>query len=409
MELLAPAGTREKLETAFNFGADAVYFAGKKFGLRAFAGNFDDDEIIEVANFAHSLNKKVYVTLNIIARNSDFEELPAYLKVLEKAKVDGVIVSDIGVIKFIHDHAPNLNIHVSTQANTLNKYSAQFFCDMGVTRIVLARELSLKEIKEIREYIPKNVEIECFVHGAMCISYSGRCLLSNYLTGRDSNRGACVQACRWEYTISEKSRQNQQYEIQEDTRGTYILNSKDLCMIRHLKEMEDAGVYSLKIEGRMKSAYYVANVVNAYRRAIDYLNAPKKFDENIDMLYAECEKSSHRNYTTAFYLGNNESKEFLESSMPVQTHEFMAIVLEDAKNGYALIEQRNNFKVGSTLEVLSPSDEFNKTFVVEEMFDEKNEPVQVANKVQQILRLKTDLKLKKNDILRAKIWCFLID
>ena len=403
MELLAPAGTREKLETAFNFGADAVYFAGKKFGLRAFAGNFDDDEIIEVANFAHSLNKKVYVTLNIIARNSDFEELPAYLKVLEKAKVDGVIVSDIGVIKFIHDHAPNLNIHVSTQANTLNKYSAQFFCDMGVTRIVLARELSLKEIKEIREYIPKNVEIECFVHGAMCISYSGRCLLSNYLTGRDSNRGACVQACRWEYTISEKSRQNQQYEIQEDTRGTYILNSKDLCMIRHLKEMEDAGVYSLKIEGRMKSAYYVANVVNAYRRAIDYLNAPKKFDENIDMLYAECEKSSHRNYTTAFYLGNNESKEFLESSMPVQTHEFMAIVLEDAKNGYALIEQRNNFKVGSTLEVLSPSDEFNKTFVVEEMFDEKNEPVQVANKVQQILRLKTDLKLKKNDILRAKI------
>ncbi len=409
MELLAPAGTREKLETAFNFGADAVYFAGKKFGLRAFAGNFDDDEIIEVANFAHSLNKKVYVTLNIIARNSDFEELPAYLKVLEKAKVDGVIVSDIGVIKFIHDHAPNLNIHVSTQANTLNKYSAQFFCDMGVTRIVLARELSLKEIKEIREYIPKNVEIECFVHGAMCISYSGRCLLSNYLTGRDSNRGACVQACRWEYTISEKSRQNQQYEIQEDTRGTYILNSKDLCMIRHLKEMEDAGVYSLKIEGRMKSAYYVANVVNAYRRAIDYLNDPKKFDENIDMLYAECEKSSHRNYTTAFYLGNNESKEFLESSMPVQTHEFMAIVLEDAKNGYALIEQRNNFKVGSTLEVLSPSDEFNKTFVVEEMFDEKNEPVQVANKVQQILRLKTDLKLKKNDILRAKIWYFLID
>ena len=282
---------------------------------------------------------------------------------------------------------------------------------MGVTRIVLARELSLKEIKEIREFIPKEVEIECFCHGAMCISYSGRCLLSNYLTGRDSNRGACVQACRWEYSITEKSRQNEKYEIQEDNRGTYILNSKDLCMIKYLKEMEDAGVNSLKIEGRMKSSYYVANVANAYRRAVDLLEKVKKENRKyskeecdyIDELYAECVKSSHRNYTTAFYLSNDEKRECLETSMPVQTHEFMALVLQDEKDGFATIEQRNNFKIGDELEVLSPSEEFNKTFKVEELFDENGENVEVANRVQQVLKIKTNLKLRKNDILRKKI------
>ena len=411
MEVLAPAGNREKMMSAFNFGADAVYLAGKKFGLRAFAGNFEDDEIIEACNYAHSIGKKIYVTLNIVARNYDFEGLCDYLEVLKKAKVDGVIVSDVGMIKFIHDNAPEIDIHVSTQANILNKYSAKFFCDMGVTRIVLARELSLKEIKEIREFIPKEVEIECFCHGAMCISYSGRCLLSNYLTGRDSNRGACVQACRWEYSITEKSRQNEKYEIQEDNRGTYILNSKDLCMIKYLKEMEDAGVNSLKIEGRMKSSYYVANVANAYRRAVDLLEKVKKENREyskeeldyIDELYAECVKSSHRNYTTAFYLSNDEKKECLETSMPVQTHEFMAIVLQDEKDGFATIEQRNNFKIGDELEVLSPSEEFNKIFKVEELFDENGEKVEVANRVQQVLKIKTNLKLRKNDILRKKI------
>ena len=411
MEVLAPAGNREKMMSAFNFGADAVYLAGKKFGLRAFAGNFEDEEIIEACTYAHSIGKKVYVTLNIVARNSDFEGLNEYLEVLKKAKVDGVIVSDVGMIKFIHDNVPEIDIHVSTQANILNKYSAQFFCDMGVTRIVLARELSLKEIKEIREFIPKNIEIECFCHGAMCISYSGRCLLSNYLTGRDSNRGACVQACRWEYSITEKSRQNEKYEIQEDNRGTYILNSKDLCMIKYLKEMEEAGVNSLKIEGRMKSSYYVANVVNAYRRAVDLLEKVKadnrEYSEEelkyIDGLYAECVKSSHRNYTTAFYLSNDEKREYLETSMPVQTHEFMAIVLEDAKDGYAIIEQRNNFKVGDELEVLSPSEEFNKKFIVEDLLSEDGEVVEVANRVQQVLKIKTNLSLKRNDILRKKV------
>ena len=411
MEVLAPAGNMEKLKAAFYFGADAVYFAGKNFGLRAFAGNFSDDEIIEASNFAHGMGKRAYVTLNIVARNSDFDGLEEYLRLLEKANVDGVIISDIGVIQFVHDVAPSLNIHVSTQANVLNKYSAKFFCNMGVTRIVLARELSLKEIKEIRDSIPKNVEIECFVHGAMCISYSGRCLLSNYLSGRDSNRGACVQACRWEYTITEKSRKNDHYEIQEDDRGTYILNSKDMCMIKYLKEMEDAGICSLKIEGRMKSAYYVASVTNAYRRAVDLLEKVRRekrdytSDElaQLDELYKECEKTSHRNFTTAFYLGNNEKKEYLESSMPVQTHEFMAVVLEKTKAGYALIEQRNNFKVGDELEVLSPSDEFNKIFVVEELLDENGESIDVANKVQQTLKLKTSLKLNPGDILRKRI------
>ena len=292
MELLAPAGTFEKMQTAFYFGADAVYFAGKKFGLRAFAGNFTDNEIIKATQYAHKLGKKVYITINILAHESDFDGLKEYLCELEKAKVDAVIVSDLGIIEYIKEFAPSLTIHVSTQANILNSYAIKFMARLGIKRIILARELSIEEIKKIRANIPSDIELECFVHGAMCISYSGRCLLSNYLTGRDSNRGACAQCCRWEYTITEKSRKGEQYEIQEDERGTYILNSKDLNMIEHLKELEDAGITSIKIEGRMKSPYYVANVVNAYRRALDLKENISQ--EQMTLLKDELNKTSHR-------------------------------------------------------------------------------------------------------------------
>lgn len=399
LELLAPAGNMEKLKVAFRYGADACYLAGKRFGLRAFSGNFDENELKDAVEFAHSINKKIYVTINIIAHNSDFVGLVDYVKFLQNIEVDGVIISDLGIISLVRENAPKLDIHVSTQANITNKYSAKFMTDLGVKRLVLARELSIEEIKEIKEFIPNDVEIETFIHGAMCISYSGRCLLSNYLTNRDSNRGACVQACRFEYTICEKSRNGEHYEIQEDERGTYILNSKDLCMIEYIKELENAGVTSFKIEGRMKSPYYVATVVNAYRRAIDNYNNGNEFDKE---LLNELEKTSHRRYTTGFYFGARDT-ECLESSMPIQTHEFMAIVKKDERDGYVTIEQRNRFKVGDELEVLSPNETFNKKIIVEEMKDEKGNNVVDASLVQQILLLKTDLKLKEGDILRKLI------
>ena len=406
IELLAPAGDFEKLKTAYYFGADACYFAGKKFGLRAMSTNFDLDGLKESVDYAHKLNKKAYVTVNIIAHNSDFEGLDEYILYLDKIGVDGVIVADIGIIKLIRTIAPNLPVHVSTQANITNKHTAKFFCDLGVTRLVLARELSIKEIKEIRDYIPKEVEIETFVHGAMCISYSGRCLLSNYLTNRDSNRGACVQACRWEYTITEKSRDKSNgYEIQEDERGTYILNSKDMKLIEHIDELVEAGVTSFKIEGRMKSPYYVATVINAYRRAIDNFNQSSKCGDCYkcsECLNNELEKTSHRRYTTGFYFGD-KNKEYLQTSMPVQTHEFMAKVVGENVDGFVLVEQRNRFKVGDELEVLSPDDNFNKTIIVGEMKNEKGEIVTDALRVQEQLYLKTDLKLHPGDILRKKI------
>lgn len=400
VELLAPAGNYEKMVTAFKYGADAVYMAGKKFGLRAFAGNFDNDEIEKAVNYAHSLGKKVYITLNILAHEGDFDELKDYVQYLERIKVDAVLVSDIGIMDFIREYAPKLTLHISTQASILNSYAIKALMRLGAKRIVLARECSLEEIKKIRANIPADIELEAFVHGAMCISYSGRCLLSNYLTGRDSNRGECVQACRWEYCISEVNRKDDKYPIQEDERGTYILNSKDLNMIEHLKELKDAGVNSFKIEGRMKSPYYVANVVNAYRRAIDNMDnmTPKLMEE----LKSELVKTSHRKYTTGFYFGADD-KECLESSYPVQTHEFMALVIGDSDGEKTIIEQRNRFKVGDELEVLSPNDTFNKIIKVTKMENEAGEQVDDAKNVQEKLYLYTTLPLKKNDILRKRV------
>ena len=391
MELLAPAGNFDKLATAVHFGADAVYFAGKMYGLRAFAGNFDDDEIVKAMKFLHERGKKGYITLNIVAKNSDFQQIDKFLQLLVDAKVDGVIVSDVGMIYYLRKNFPQLNVHVSTQANVNNIYSAKFFADMGVSRIVLARELNLKQIKEIAQSLEGKVEIEAFVHGAMCISYSGRCLLSNYMTGRDSNRGACVQACRWGYTIREVNK-TEEYPIEEDERGTYILNSKDLCMIKHLKELEEAGICSLKIEGRMKSDYYVASVVNAYRRALENKN-------KIEVLEDELEKTSHRRYTTGFYF-DSDDKEFLETSMPIQTAEFIAKVVENSQNGKVKVEMRNRFKIGDELEILSPTDSFLKKIKIESIENGKGEQIDDCKRVQEIVTINCPYDLKKGDILR---------
>ena len=405
LELLSPAGNFEKLKTAIYFGADAVYFAGKKWGLRAFSDNFDLEELKQSVKYCHDHNVKAYITLNIIAHNVDFEGLEEYIKYLYDIGVDAVIVADVGIIQFIREKQPDLNIHVSTQANITNKYSAKFFVDMGVKRIILARELSITEIKQMRQFIPENIEIEAFVHGAMCISYSGRCLLSNYLAGRNANCGACVQACRWEYTITEKSLHGEQYEIQEDNRGTYILNSKDLNMLAYINELYKAGVTSFKIEGRMKSPYYVATVTNAYRRAIDAMLKDVENYKIDPILEQELLKTSHRKYTTGFNFKDKfkEESECLESSYPVQSYEFMAIVLEKTKDGYVKIEQRNRFRVGDELEVLSPDNNFNKIIKVTNIKTTDNEEIDDAKNVQQILFLKTDLELHPGDILRKKI------
>ena len=391
MELLAPAGNFDKLATAVHFGADAVYFAGKMYGLRAFAGNFEDDEIVKAMEYLHQHGKKGYVTLNIVANDSDFKNIDQFLELLVRAKVDGVIVSDTGMIFYMRKNFSSLNVHVSTQANVNNSYSAKFYADMGVTRIVLARELSISQIKEISKAVGDKVELEAFVHGAMCISYSGRCLLSNYMTGRDSNRGACVQACRWNYTIREVNK-SEEYPIEEDERGTYILNSKDLCMIAHLKELEEAGVTSLKIEGRMKSDYYVASVVNAYRRALDNKN-------DLQTLETELEKTSHRRYTTGFYFGSDD-KEFLETSMPIQTAEFTAKVVEDSKSGKVKVEMRNRFKIGDELEILSPTDSFLKKIKISSIENSKGEPIDDCKRVQEIVTINCPFDLKQGDILR---------
>lgn len=400
VELLAPVGDKERLIAAIHFGCDAVYLAGKRFGLRAFASNFDEEELIDAINYAHNHKVKVYVTVNILAHNDDFNGLVDYLKFLEKNKADGVIVSDLGIASLVVKNT-SLELHVSTQANITNIYSALMWVKLGAKRLVLARELSLKEIKEIKKAVGDNVDIECFVHGAMCISYSGRCLLSNYFTKRDSNKGACAQPCRWNYALYNKNDQNELNEyfpIEEDSRGTYILNSKDLCLIEYIKELIEAGITSFKIEGRMKSTYYVATVVNAYRRAINnYI-----YNMNKDFNYMEeLKKSSNRDFTTGFYF-NSDQKTNIESSRLTQSHDFIALVIENSHDGYTKVELRNKFKLNDEVEILSNDDNFNKKFEIQEIIDEFNNKLEEVKKVKQQVYLKTPYLLKKNDILRKK-------
>ena len=360
VELLAPAGNFTKLKTAINFGADAVYVGGKDFSLRSFADNFTREEMAEAVKFAHSLGKKLYVTANIFAKNADMSLLEDYFKFLEEIKADAAIISDAGVVYAAKKSAPKLDIHISTQANLTNKYAVKFWREQGATRAVLARELSLEEIAEIHSFVP-DIELEAFVHGAMCISYSGRCLLSNYLAGRESNRGECVQACRWNYQVrkSDELSDSGWLDIEEDGRGAYILNSKDLNMSAHLDKMAQAGVCSFKIEGRMKSEYYLATVINAYRRCIDGGYSP--------VIENELLTAFHRDYTTAYAFGENAQTVNYADSQAKGGCDYIANVI-GSENGFAIVEMRGRFKVGDTLEVLSPTDSFLKTFTVEKAF-----------------------------------------
>lgn len=397
-ELLAPAGSMEKLKTAIHFGANAVYMAGKKFGLRAYADNFADEEIAEAVAYAHAHDVKVYVTLNIFASERDFAELPAYLDLLAAAHVDAVLVSDPGVFSVVKAHG-KLPIHISTQANTTNKYAVDFWHKQGATRVVLAREVPLWEIAEIHKFCP-DVELECFVHGAMCVSYSGRCLLSNYLVNRNSNRGECVQACRWQWRVQEVSREDS-LPVEEDSRGTYIFNSKDMNMLARLDELAAAGVVSFKVEGRMKSAFYVATVTNAYRKALDAI-AQGTFDETTKTaLDKELCKASHRDYTTGFYFDEDETRQYYLSSKAVEEYKFIAVV-QSVSEGYAIVEQRNKFVVGDTLEVLSATSAHNAGFVVTEAFDQNGNKLEVMNRVKQIVRINCPYDLSPGDILRKE-------
>lgn len=400
LELLAPAGNFSKLKTAVYYGADAVYIGGKNFSLRAFSDNFTDEEIVEAVKFAHGKNVKIYVTVNIFAKNSDFEKAAEYFRFLEGAKVDAVLITDVGLISLCKKVAPELKIHLSTQANTLNKYAVKFWGELGLERVVLARELSLSEIKEISEFNPET-QLEAFVHGAMCISYSGRCLLSNYFNGRDANRGECVQACRWQYELREKSKNGEFFPIEEDERGSYILNSKDLNMIEHIDEMAEAGVCSLKIEGRMKSEYYLATVINAYRRAIDeYYKIGGKYKKN-KMFYDELLKTNHRVFTTAYMLGENKETVNYSDSQSAGEKQFIATVLEGTNDeGYFIAEMRNRFKKGDKLELLTPNDNFNSVILPVRITDEEGNDIEDAKIVQQKLRIYSDIKVSAGDILR---------
>ncbi len=394
-ELLAPAGNYSKMITALRFGADAVYVGGKSFSLRAFADNFTAEELQNAVSYAHALNKKVYVTANIFAKNADFSALTDYFQALEHIGADAAIISDPGVIYHAKKVAPKLNIHVSTQANTTNKYAVKFWSEQGVSRVILARELSLAEIAEIKDFNPKT-ELEAFVHGAMCISYSGRCLLSDYLDGRSSNRGACVQACRWNYEVRAEnpSGEHAWYPIEEDGHGAYILNSKDLNMLNHLQQMEKAGVSSFKIEGRMKSGYYLATVINAYRRALD--------GGDLSLSQAELNNVAHREYTTAYAFGKNSQTVNYDDSQSKGEYVYIADVLGE-KEGKIEVEMRNRFQKGDVLEVLSPTENFQKSFTVTDAYDSQGQLCEDCKKVQEIYALSCPFQLQKGDYLRRKV------
>ncbi|AUN18451.1 TPA: U32 family peptidase [Clostridium botulinum] len=397
-ELLAPAGNLEKLKTAINFGADAVYLGGSRLNLRAFADNFTDDELQEGIKYAHDRGRKVHVTINVFPRNEDFNGLEEYLKKLYEFNVDAIIVSDPGIIMTARETVPNLEIHLSTQANTVNFKTINFWYKQGVKRTVLARELTLEEIKTIREKIEKDCELEAFVHGSMCMSYSGRCLLSNYMTGRDSNRGACAQPCRYKYYLMEEKREGEYFPILEDDKGTYIMNSKDMCMIEHIPELVQSGIDSFKIEGRMKSSFYVATVVKAYREAIDaYFEDPENYtfkERWMDYL----KKASHRAYFTGFYF-NDPNKQLHESSSYIRTCDIVGIVKEfNEETMEAIVEQRNKVLDGDELEVLRPEGPIFKINIAN-MRDKNDKKIDSAPSAQMIFKVNTDKSLKENDIL----------
>lgn len=397
-ELLAPAGNLDKLKTAINFGADAVYLGGNKLNLRAFSKNFTNEQLKEGVEYAHVRGKKVYVTLNAFPHNEDLHGLEEYLQELHKLNVDAIIVADPGIIMTAREVVPELEIHLSTQSNTVNYKTCEFWYKMGVKRIVLARELSLEEVTELKNKIPEGCEIEAFVHGAMCMSYSGRCLLSNYIVGRDANRGECAQPCRYNYFLMEEKRQGEYMPVYEDERGTYIMNSKDMCMINHIPELVNAGIDSFKIEGRMKSVFYVASVTKAYREAIDaYFEDPDnyKFDKKwMELL----NKPSHRTYYTGFYFGRDNMQVY-ESSAYEREYDIVGIIRDyDEATKRVTIEQRNKILDGDSVEVMQIKGD-NLEATLKDFKDHNGNSIESANKAGMIYTAEIGVPVHANDII----------
>ena len=403
IELLAPAGDLEKLKMAITYGADAVYLGGDSFGLRKASKNFSIEQIEEGVNYAHERGKKVYVTLNIVPHNDDLEGLEEYVTKLHEIKVDAVIVSDPGMFSIIRRTVPELDIHLSTQASVTNHETIKFWYDLGIRRIVLARELSFEEIEEMTKKLPKDLEIETFVHGAMCMSYSGRCLISNYMTGRDANRGDCAHACRYKYNLVEEKRPGEYFPVYEDEEGTFIMNSKDLCMIEHIPELIKSGIKSFKIEGRVKSSYYVATVIRAYRLAIDeYYKDPENYVYDEKWL-KEIEKASHRHFTKGFFFGKpKEDAQVYNSSSYLRGYDFTGMILNyDEESKIATVEQRNRMFKGDKVEVFGPGKE-HFTQKIEKMWDENGNEIEVAPHAQQKIKILMDEPVSNMDMIRKE-------
>lgn len=402
-ELLVPASSLEVLKIAVIFGADAVYIGGEAFGLRAKAKNFSMEDMKEGILFAHAHDVKVYVTANILAHNEDLEGVRAYFEELKEIGPDALIISDPGVFTVAREVCPEIDIHVSTQANNTNYGTFLFWQKLGASRVVTARELSLKEIREIRAKIPDELEIETFVHGAMCISYSGRCLLSNYFTGRDANQGACTHPCRWKYAVVEEKRPGEYLPVYENERGTYIFNSKDLCMIEHIPELIESGIDSFKIEGRMKTALYVATVARTYRKAIDdYLESPEKYKENMPWYLDQISNCTYRHFTTGFFFGKpSEEAQIYDNNTYEKEYTYLGIVGEQNEEGLYRIEQRNKFSVGETIEVMRANGD-NIPVTVKRIVDEEGNDMLSAPHPKQVLYLDLGQELMQYDILRRK-------
>ena len=402
-ELLIPASSLEVLKTAVIFGADAVYIGGEVFSLRAKSKNFSMDDMREGIAFAHAHGTKVYVTANILAHNGDLEGVEAYFHELKEIGPDALIISDPGVFQIAKEICPEIDVHISTQANNTNYRTYRFWHDLGATRVVSARELSIDELRELRANIPEELEIETFIHGAMCISYSGRCLLSSYFTGRDANQGACTHPCRWKYAIMEETRPGEYLPVYENERGTYIFNSKDLCMIDHIPELVEAGIDSFKIEGRMKTALYVAVVTRTYRQAIDdYMRDPKFYESRMDYYKEEIAKCTYRQFTTGFFFGKpDHDTQIYDSNTYVKAYTYLGLIGESRGDGYYSLEQRNKFSVGDIIEVMKP-DGRDMEVRVKGMTDEDGQPMESCPHPKQKIFVDLGVELSSFDLLRKK-------
>ncbi len=403
VELLIPAGSLEVLKTAVRYGADAVYIGGEAFGLRAKAHNFTIPDMQEGIAFAHEYGCKVYLTVNVFAHNQDIEGIRKYFRTLQDVPADALIISDPGVFMMAKELLPNMEIHISTQANNTNYETYRFWYRMGARRVVSARELSLQEISEIRRNIPEDMEIESFIHGAMCISYSGRCLLSNYFTGRDANQGACTHPCRWKYAVVEEKRPGEYLPVEEDDRGTYIFNSRDLCMIEHIPEMIEAGIDSFKIEGRMKTALYVATVARTYRKAMnDYQISPELYQKNLDYYRAEISKCTYRQFTTGFYFGKTTAdSQIYDNNTYIREYTYLGMVERTDEQGRLVLEQRNKFTVGETVEAMLFDGE-NQELIVQGIWDDAGNTMESAPHPKQRLHVDFGMQLPIGCILRRK-------